>query len=293
MRLLGESTEPWAALGAASAAEIYGCVVIADGVEDAPDNVTRFIWIAPAGTATSPAGEWRTTLVFSELGEDYPGALVDALHEFSSRGVNLTRIESRPRRTQIGRYMFFVDVEGAASDEPLAGAITAEVLWRKYVPWIYWLTVVLVRIVGTQITDVLTDKLEVSLYLSTATNNTATGVNSSNNSGHGIYFNNSSNNVFSDVIVANNGNYGFRLENGSDNKLSDVTAVNNAQNGVYVVTSSNNALFNITAIGHNTVGIGIALSSNNTLSGATASNTNTYGIVISSGSNVWPIISII
>ena len=125
VRLLGESTEPWAALGAASAAEIYGCVVIAEGVEDAPDNVTRFIWIAPAGTATSPAGEWRTTLVFSELGEDHPGALVDALHEFSSRGVNLTRIESRPRRTQIGRYMFFVDVEGAASDEPLAGAITA------------------------------------------------------------------------------------------------------------------------------------------------------------------------
>jgi uncharacterized membrane-anchored protein len=50
----------------------------------------------------------------------------------------------------------------------LAVALTAQVLRRKYVPWIYWLTVVLVSIVGTQITDVLTDKLEVSLYLSTA-----------------------------------------------------------------------------------------------------------------------------
>jgi prephenate dehydratase len=115
--------QPWAALGARSAALIYGCAVLAEGVEDSPDNVTRFVWIAPAGTRAAGDGPWRTTLVFAELGEDKPGALVDALVEFSSRGVNLTRIESRPRRRGLGRYMFFCDLEGSADDPVVAEAI--------------------------------------------------------------------------------------------------------------------------------------------------------------------------
>ena len=51
---VSESDSPWAALGAESAARLYGCRVILDGVEDEPDNVTRFVWIAPEGT--SPEG---------------------------------------------------------------------------------------------------------------------------------------------------------------------------------------------------------------------------------------------
>jgi prephenate dehydratase len=62
-------------------------------------------------------------MVFSELGEDHPGALVNALQEFSSRGINLTRIESRPMRQTLGRYMFFCDLEGAATDPSVAEAI--------------------------------------------------------------------------------------------------------------------------------------------------------------------------
>jgi prephenate dehydratase len=61
--------------------------------------------------------------VFAELGEDHPGALVDALTEFSRRAVNLTRIESRPRRRGLGRYMFFVDLEGRDRDPDVAAAI--------------------------------------------------------------------------------------------------------------------------------------------------------------------------
>ncbi len=114
VRLVSESDEPWAALGARSAAELYGATVLRDGVEDEPDNVTRFVWIAPEGTEPSGDGPWRTTLIFSELGADKPGALVEALGAFSERGVNLTRIESRPRRRGLGRYMFFVDLEGKA-----------------------------------------------------------------------------------------------------------------------------------------------------------------------------------
>ena len=125
VREVSVSPEPWAALGAASAARIYGCVVLREGVEDAPDNVTRFVWIAPAGTRPGGEGLWRTTLVFSELGADHPGALVEALTEFSRRQVNLTRIESRPRRRGLGRYMFFIDLDGAENEPAVAEAIEA------------------------------------------------------------------------------------------------------------------------------------------------------------------------
>jgi prephenate dehydratase len=123
VRQVSESPEPWAALGAASAAELYGCAILREGVEDEPDNVTRFVWLAPAGTEPAGEGPWKTSLVFAELGDDHPGALVDALAEFSSRGVNLSRIESRPLRQGLGRYMFFLDIEGASGDDDVAAAI--------------------------------------------------------------------------------------------------------------------------------------------------------------------------
>jgi prephenate dehydratase len=61
--------------------------------------------------------------VFSELGEDHPGALVDALDEFANRSVNLTRIESRPLRQGLGRYMFFVDLDGPIDSVAVAEAV--------------------------------------------------------------------------------------------------------------------------------------------------------------------------
>jgi prephenate dehydratase len=125
VREVGESELPWAAIGARSAAAIYGCEVLREGIEDEPNNVTRFVWIAPAGTEAGGGRSWKTSLVFSELGADHPGALVEALQEFSSREVNLTRIESRPLRSELGRYMFFCDLQGAASEEPVAEAIAA------------------------------------------------------------------------------------------------------------------------------------------------------------------------
>jgi prephenate dehydratase len=125
VRLVEESVEPWAAIGARSAAELYGCTILREGIEDEADNVTRFVWIAPAGTEVQGAGPWKTSLVFSELGEDHPGALVEALSEFSSRRINLTRIESRPLRSGLGRYMFFCDLEGAESDQAVAEAVAS------------------------------------------------------------------------------------------------------------------------------------------------------------------------
>jgi prephenate dehydratase len=125
VRMVGESVRPWAAIGARSAADLYGCRVLREGIEDEPENVTRFVWIAPSGTEVGGAGPFRTSLVFSELGEDHPGALVEALQEFSDRGVNLSRIESRPLRRGLGRYMFFCDLEGSVEDEAIAAALEA------------------------------------------------------------------------------------------------------------------------------------------------------------------------
>lgn len=123
VRMVSESSRPWAALGARAAAALYGCELLREGVEDSDDNVTRFVWIAPAGTEPVGAGPWKTSLVFSELGADHPGALVECLSEFSDRGINLTRIESRPMRQGLGRYMFFCDLEGKEDDTLVAEAI--------------------------------------------------------------------------------------------------------------------------------------------------------------------------
>jgi prephenate dehydratase len=125
VRTVAESDQPWAALGAESAADLYGTAVLRHGVEDEADNITRFVWVAPEGTTPSGSGPWRTSLVFSELGEDHPGALVQALQVFSDRDVNLTRIESRPLRRGLGRYQFFLDIEGAEADQPLVSALDA------------------------------------------------------------------------------------------------------------------------------------------------------------------------
>jgi prephenate dehydratase len=125
VRMVAESVRPWAAIGSRAAAELYGCEILREGIQDEADNVTRFVWIAPAGTAAAEGESWKTSLVFSELGEDHPGALVNALSEFSSRSINLSRIESRPLRSGLGRYMFFCDLEGAEDDERVAEAIAA------------------------------------------------------------------------------------------------------------------------------------------------------------------------
>lgn len=125
VQLVRESEQPWAAIGARAAAELYDCTILREGIEDEPNNVTRFVWIAPAGTEPAAGGAWKTSLVFSELGEDHPGALVNALREFSGREVNLTRIESRPLRLGLGRYMFFCDLEGALSEAAVAEAVEA------------------------------------------------------------------------------------------------------------------------------------------------------------------------
>lgn len=120
---VSETIRPVAALGAFSAAELYECTILEKAVPDAADNITRFVWVAPTGTVPDPGRDWKTSVVFSELGADHPGALVEALLEFSDRDVNLSRIESRPLRQGLGRYMFFIDIEGAIDDPAVSEAL--------------------------------------------------------------------------------------------------------------------------------------------------------------------------
>ncbi len=119
-----------AALGTALAAEIYGGVVLRDGVEDRHDNQTRFVWLARAedDEAAPPlrddsGAEPRTAIVFWGSGARHPGWLVRCLDEFATRAINLHKIESRPRREQLGDYMFFLELAGAERDEDVSAAL--------------------------------------------------------------------------------------------------------------------------------------------------------------------------
>jgi prephenate dehydratase len=122
-RAVAESGEPWVALSSRLAAELYDCVVLRADVEDSDDNETRFVWLAPAAAA-SGVGD-KTSIVFWGFNDESPGALVNVLRELSDREINLTRIESRPRRVGLGHYMFFVDLEGGADEPRVADALAA------------------------------------------------------------------------------------------------------------------------------------------------------------------------
>jgi len=129
VRVVADHHGPWAALGNRLAAERYGCVVLRAGVEDVADNETRFVWLAPVGRPPGQPGEaaavgpWKTALVFWGVGSEAPGWLVRCLAEFASREVNLTRIESRPRKQGLGRYMFFVELEGRDTEAHVTAAL--------------------------------------------------------------------------------------------------------------------------------------------------------------------------
>jgi prephenate dehydratase len=128
--VVGGGERRQAALGTLLAAEIYGGTVIRKGVEDRDDNETRFVWLARANAVASPpplreaaSRGWKTSVVFWGPGADSPGWLVRCLDEFARRAINLTKIESRPRRERLGSYMFFADLEGRAEDEAVDDAI--------------------------------------------------------------------------------------------------------------------------------------------------------------------------
>ncbi|MEO6702947.1 MAG: prephenate dehydratase [Jatrophihabitantaceae bacterium] len=113
-----------AAIAPAGAAELYGLATLANDIADNQGAVTRFVLLGRPQPAPPPTGNDRTTLV-TYLREDHSGALLQILTEFASRGINLTRIESRPTKGRIGQYCFSIDCEGHLADQRVADALAA------------------------------------------------------------------------------------------------------------------------------------------------------------------------
>jgi chorismate mutase/prephenate dehydratase len=111
--------EAAAAVASRLAADLLGLRVIREGIQDRPENATRFVILAKSDAP--PTGNDKTSLFFSTPHER--GALRRVLEIFDEEGINLTRIESRPGREKLWEYVFFTDVEGHREDPPLSRAL--------------------------------------------------------------------------------------------------------------------------------------------------------------------------
>ncbi|HLS26654.1 MAG TPA: prephenate dehydratase [Beutenbergiaceae bacterium] len=115
-------TDFQAAITAPLTAAQYGLPVLASGIGDNPHAVTRFVQVARPGPIPARTGADKTTLMV-HLPDNEAGALLTMLEQFAARGVNLSRIESRPIGDSLGRYSFSIDAEGHIEDERIAAAL--------------------------------------------------------------------------------------------------------------------------------------------------------------------------
>jgi prephenate dehydratase len=111
-----------AAISAPLAGEHYRLDTLATGIGDNPDAMTRFVLVSRPGPPSPPTGRDKTSIV-AFMREDHPGALMEILEQLAMRGVNLTRIESRPTGKALGRYCFSIDCEGHVADARVGEAL--------------------------------------------------------------------------------------------------------------------------------------------------------------------------
>ncbi|HEX7537706.1 MAG TPA: prephenate dehydratase [Dermatophilaceae bacterium] len=114
--LAGESPPYQGAVCAPVAAANHGLTVLEEDIGDNSGAVTRFVLVARPGQLPAPTGADKTSVVLFQR-EDHPGGLLELLEQFAARGINLTRIESRPNGGRLGDYCFSIDCEGHVSDE--------------------------------------------------------------------------------------------------------------------------------------------------------------------------------
>lgn len=112
-----------AGVSTALASKRLGLATLADGVVDEPNARTRFVLVGPPGPPPARTGVDRTSVALRL--DNVPGALVAAMTEFAIRDIDLTRIESRPTRIELGTYVFFLDCVGHIDDDPVAEALRA------------------------------------------------------------------------------------------------------------------------------------------------------------------------
>jgi prephenate dehydratase len=115
------SPEPWAAVGSTLAGQLFGLEVVAADIEDHPDNATRFVLVG-RDTVAAPTGHDRTTIVcFQDA--DRPGSLYAILGRFAARDINITKLESRPTKRELGDYCFVMEFEGHVADDVVADCL--------------------------------------------------------------------------------------------------------------------------------------------------------------------------
>lgn len=119
---LAQEFPEMAAIGCGESAGKYHLTILKEGIQDFDSNYTRFLVLGKM--SPTPTGSDKTSLAVY-LDRDSPGALYGFLGEFARRGINMTRIESRPSKKMLGDYWFFIDVEGHIEDTPLKEAIRA------------------------------------------------------------------------------------------------------------------------------------------------------------------------
>ena len=132
-RRVAEGESGLAAIGSRSAAALYRLEIIAADIQDTANNCTRFVTLRVQAADTSRAERSKTSVV-CQIDGSKPGSLYRILAEFAKRDVNLTKIESRPARTSLGAYLFFLDMEGSADEARVREALTAveeQSLWFK------------------------------------------------------------------------------------------------------------------------------------------------------------------
>ncbi|MDY6272512.1 MAG: prephenate dehydratase [Selenomonadaceae bacterium] len=124
--------EGLAAICTARAGELYGLSPLAHEIQDSMANCTRFFEVVRRGMPLALPQE--KLLIICQLDGSRAGSLVNVLQEFAVRGINMTRIESRPARTRLGDYIFFFDLEtavGEACIEAALAAVRAKCSWLK------------------------------------------------------------------------------------------------------------------------------------------------------------------
>ena len=134
-RAVDGTSDADAAIAPPGITEHHDLEVLASDIGDNPNAVTRFVLVSRTAPPPAPTGADKTSLIV-ELPEDHPGALLELLEQFATRGINLSLLESRPIGDELGRYRFVIDADGHIEDERMADALLG---LRRFSPKVVFL----------------------------------------------------------------------------------------------------------------------------------------------------------